>query len=42
MFIDGMAGIENTALTAASVSGAPPGCLTVTVMALSPAAGGLG
>jgi hypothetical protein len=42
MFIDGMAGIDSTTLTAASVTGAPSGCLTLTISVLSPAEGGLG
>ena len=37
MFMDGIAGIENTAPTEASVTGAPSGCTTVTSIVLSPA-----
>src|SRR4026209_583845 len=37
-----MAGIENTAFTWPSVTGAPSGCFTVTRMLLSPEFGGSG
>lgn len=42
MFIEGMAGIENTIVTAPSVSGEPSARFTVTRIALSPFAGGFG
>src|SRR5215204_556483 len=42
MFIDGMAGIENTALTVPSARGEPSGCFTVTTKLLSPDFGGSG
>jgi hypothetical protein len=42
MFIAGIAGIENTAVTTASVTGAPSGCRTVTSIVLSPDFGGSG
>src|SRR5215204_2386108 len=42
MFIDGMAGIENTALTVPSARGEPAGCFTVTTKLLSPDFGGSG
>jgi hypothetical protein len=42
MFIDGIAGIENTASTVASVTGDPFGPVTTTSKVLSPDAGGLG
>src|SRR4029453_13384118 len=42
MFIEGIAGIENTAFTSPSVSGEPSACLTVTTKRFSPLFGGLG
>ena len=39
MFIVGIAGMENTAVTSASVIAVPSGCLTVTAIVLSPAIG---
>ena len=36
MFIVGIAGMENTAVTSASVIAVPSGCLTVTSIVLSP------
>src|SRR5512134_439651 len=42
MFIDGIAGIENTAFTVPSLSGDPSGRLTMTTMLLSPDRGGSG
>ena len=42
MFIAGIAGMENTAVTAASVIGEPSGCRTVTSIVLSPDFGGSG
>ena len=42
MFIAGIAGMENTAVTAASVMGEPSGCRTVTSIVLSPDFGGSG
>jgi hypothetical protein len=42
MFIDGIAGMENTVVTVASITGEPSGCFTVTSNVLSPASGGSG
>lgn len=42
MFIEGIAGIENTVVTVASLTGVPSGCLTVTSNVLLPASGGSG
>src|SRR5262245_36669456 len=42
MFIDGIAGIENTAFTLPSVKGVPSDCFTVTTKLLSPLLGGFG
>jgi hypothetical protein len=42
MFIAGMAGMENTAVTVASVTGAPFRSVTLTSIALLPDSGGFG
>jgi hypothetical protein len=42
MFIAGIAGIENTAVTVASVTGAPFRSVTLTSIALLPDSGGSG
>jgi hypothetical protein len=42
MFIEGIAGMENTVVTVASVTGEPSGRFTVTSRELSPALGGSG
>jgi len=42
MFIAGIAGIENTAVTVASVTGAPFRSVTITSIALLPDSGGSG